>query len=158
MAAGELTEKQEAFTLVYFETGNAAEAYRQAYDVSENAKDNWIYVEASQLLDNPKVSLRLKVLQEQAAALSFYTVQKAAEEYEAARELAMKEKNPSGAVSAISGKVKLFGMERPAKWRHEHTGKDGAPIQTEEVGQGAAKIAAALDAINSRTTSDTSAE
>ncbi|UOA14509.1 GIY-YIG nuclease family protein [Sulfitobacter dubius] len=35
MAERELTRKQEAFALVYFETGNAAEAYRRAYDVEE---------------------------------------------------------------------------------------------------------------------------
>jgi hypothetical protein len=32
------------------------------------------------------------------------------------------------------------------------TGKDGGPVQTEEVGQGAAKLAAVIDAIASRTT------
>ena len=37
---------------------------------------------------------------------------------------------------------------------NEHTGKDGGPIKTEETGAGAAKLAAYLDAITSRTTSD----
>ena len=28
------------------------------------------------------------------------------------------------------GKVKLFGLEAPVVRKHEHTGKDGAPIAT----------------------------
>lgn len=53
-----LTPKQEKFCLVYLETGNASEAYRQAYNtvrLSEAA----IAVEASRLLDHPKIALRL---------------------------------------------------------------------------------------------------
>lgn len=126
----DLTPKQEAFALAYFETSNAAESYRRAYDVSENAKDQWIYVEASQLLDNPKIALRIKALQEQAEKLSMFTRRKALDEYEEARLLALQEASPSAAVSAVTGKVKLFGLEAPAKSRLEHTGPNGGPIQT----------------------------
>lgn len=122
--AQNLTPKQEAFALAFLETSNAAEAYRRAYDVSENARDSWIYVEACQLLDNPKVAQRVKELQDQAAALSLYTAKAAFEEYESARKLAETEKNPSAAVSAINGKVKLFGLEAPIKvsQRTHHSG------------------------------------
>lgn len=129
-----LTAKQDAFALAYFETGNAAEAYRRAYDVSENAKDQWIYVEASQLLDHPDIAIRIEELEAMAQKLSMFTRQKAFEEYEEARKMANKVLNPSAAVSAISGKVKLFGLDAPVKSKHEYTGKDGGPIQTEEVG------------------------
>lgn len=128
-----LTPKQDAFALAFFETGNAAEAYRRAYDVSENAKDGWLYVEACQLLDNPKITLRLKELQEQAERHSIYTRQKAMEELEQARAEAIKLGNPSAAVSAINGKVKLYGLDAPTKIRAEVTGKDGGPIQTQDV-------------------------
>lgn len=128
-----LTPKQEAFALAYFETGNAAEAYRRAYDVSENAKDHWLYVEASQLLDHPDIALRLEALQAQAEKLSLFTRQKAIEEYEEARMLALQSGAASAAVSATTGKVKLFGLEAPAKSRLEHVGKNGGPIETEEV-------------------------
>jgi len=126
-----LTPKQEAFALAFFETGNAAEAYRRSYDVSENAKDQWIYVEACQLLDNPKVAIRLKELREHAERHSIYTRQQALDEYEKARSLAIQSGNPSAAVSAINGKVKLYGLEAPVKTKVELTGTDGAPIQTE---------------------------
>ncbi|MDE0590428.1 terminase small subunit [Halocynthiibacter sp. C4] len=149
-----LTEKQEAFALAYFETGNAGEAYRRAYDVEENARDSWIYVEACQLLDNPKIALKLNALREQASELAIYNVLQASAEYEAARSLAEQEKNPSAMVGAISGKVKLFGLEAPKASRHEITGKDGGAIKTEEVGQGAAKLASFLENIAERSGTD----
>lgn len=133
-----LTPKQEAFALAFFETGNAAEAYRQAYDVAPEAKDGWLYVEASQLLDHPKVALRLAALQKQAESLSMYTRLKALDEYEEARVLAMGEGSPAAAVSAINGKVKLIGLDAPTRTEVKLGGK----VQTEEV--------SALDRINRR--------
>jgi phage terminase small subunit len=126
-----LTEKQEAFVRAYFETGNAAEAYRQAYDVSENARDNWIYVEACQLLDRPKVALRLKVLRDQADRLSIYTRETAIKELEQARLAAMTADTPQvgAAVSAITAKAKLLGLDKPMK--HELTGLNGGSIPVE---------------------------
>lgn len=124
-----LTTKQEAFALAFFETGNAAEAYRTAYDVVENARDNWVYVEASQLLDHPKIAQRLKELNEQAAQLSIYTRHKAMEELEEARQVAISEGQSSGAVSATTAKVKLVGFDRPTKV--EHSGPGGKPIELE---------------------------
>lgn len=121
-----LTVKQEAFARAYFELGNAAEAYRIAYDTNENARDGWIYVEACQLLDNPKISSRIKGLQKEAKDLSIFTVSQAYSELEDARKLAMQEKNPSAAVGAVDKKMKLFGLEQPAKKRIEHTSPDGS--------------------------------
>lgn len=130
-AKPELTAKQEAFCLAYVETGNAAEAYRRAYDVKAATQHSTIYVAASELMRNPKIRVRVAELQEQAASMSLYTVKAAFEEYEVARQLALQEANPSAAVSAVTGKVKLFGLDQPQ--RIEHAGKDGGPIQTQEV-------------------------
>lgn len=126
--AQEITPKQEAFALAFLETGNAAEAYRRAYDVAPDAKDGWIYVEACQLLDNPNVALRLKELKAQAETLSLFNVAKAAEEFEEARAIAKAAINPAAMVAATSGKVKLFGLDKPG--RLELTGKDGKPIES----------------------------
>ena len=123
-----LTPKQEAFALAYVETGNAAEAYRRAYDVDPAKSSNsWIYVEACQLLDNPKVSLRVEALQAEAERLSLFNVSKAYSEYEAARKLAEEVKNPSAFVAAVNGKVKLFGLDQPTKIDHTTNGKDMSP-------------------------------
>lgn len=113
--ANDLTIKQDRFCLAFFECGNAAEAYRAAYDVPEGAKDSWHYVEATQLLDNPKIALRLEGLKKQAEKLSIFNRQKALEEYEAARKKAEADDNPNAMVSAINGKVKLFGLDKPTK-------------------------------------------
>ena len=127
--ADELTQKQEAFALAYVETGNAAEAYRRAYDVKAATLHSTIYSAASRLLADPKISARVNQLQEQAAELTLYTVKQAFEEYEVARQLALQEANPSAAVSAINGKVKLFGLEAPAKTKTTLEGPDGGPVQ-----------------------------
>lgn len=53
-----LTVKQEKFCHAYIETGNASEAYRQAYDCKKMSQ-NAICVQASRMLDNPKIALRI---------------------------------------------------------------------------------------------------
>jgi len=122
--ADALTPKQEAFALAYVETGNAAEAYRRAYDVKAATQHSTIYVAASRLLSDPKISLRVTELQDQAASMSLYTVKAAFEEYEEARKLAKEVGNPSAAVAAVTGKVKLFGLDHPQKIAH--TSPDGS--------------------------------
>ena len=144
--AVELTPKQEAFALAYVETGSAAEAYRRAYDVRAATQHSTIYSAASRLLAAPKIAARVGELQDQAASLSLYTVKAAFEEYEAARLLAHEVENPSAAVAAVSGKVKLFGLDRPG--RVEVSGPDGGPIQTED--RGAEKLAEFLSGIAER--------
>lgn len=121
-----LTQKQEAFALAYVETGNAAEAYRRAYDVKAATQHSTIYVAASELMRNPKIRVRVGELQSQAAEMALYTVKQAFEEYEVARQLALQEANPSAAVSAVTGKVKLFGLEAPSRSKNEHTSPDGS--------------------------------
>lgn len=64
MATDRLTLKQENFAMAYIETANASEAYRRAYDVS-NMSPAAIEVEACRLLANPKVALRITILQAQ---------------------------------------------------------------------------------------------
>jgi phage terminase small subunit len=64
---GGLTPKQEAFVHAYLETSNATEAYRRAYD-AKKMSENALNVEAHRVLNHPKVTLRLRVLQERTAA------------------------------------------------------------------------------------------
>ena len=54
----ELTPKQEKFCEIYLTTGNASEAYRQAYDASKS-KPNTIHRKANEVLANGKVSARI---------------------------------------------------------------------------------------------------
>lgn len=73
-----LTPKQERFCLAYLETGNASEAYRRAYNASK-MKPNSINVNASKLLADAKVTLRLKELNESAVSSAVMTRKEALE-------------------------------------------------------------------------------
>lgn len=59
-----LSVKQENFCNYYLECGNASEAYRRAYSCS-NMKDESINVKAFELLNNGKITVRVKELQEE---------------------------------------------------------------------------------------------
>jgi len=124
-----LTPKQEAFARAYVETGNASEAYRQAYN-AKNMQPNAIKVEASRLLDDPNVTLTVSALRDAANERCVVTVLSLTQELEEARALALQEAMPSAAVAASMGKAKLHGLLVD---KAEHTGKDGGAIQLEQV-------------------------
>jgi phage terminase small subunit len=106
----DLTPKQEAFCLAYIETGNAAEAYRRAYDTS-NMKDNVLYVKASELLAHGKITVRLQQLQQASQKRSEITVDYLTEQLKLALNKAMEEgKGASAAVSAIVALGRLHGL------------------------------------------------
>lgn len=54
-----LTVKQEKFANLYVELGNASDAYTDAYDVSKETTKQVIWNEASKLLRNRYVSVRI---------------------------------------------------------------------------------------------------
>ena len=106
-----LTIKQEKFCMVYVETGNASEAYRQAYN-AENMKEASINVNASKLLADAKISLRIKELKSGHAKRHELTIDDLVDELEEARQAALLAESPqsSAAVSATMGKAKLLGL------------------------------------------------
>lgn len=106
-----LTVKQEAFCLAYIETGNASEAYRRSYS-AEKMKQEAIAIEASRLLDNPNVALRVAELKQSLVKRHEVTVDSLMLELEEARMAAMGASNPqsAAAVAATMGKAKLAGL------------------------------------------------
>ena len=72
-------------------------------------KQTW--EEASKLNANPKVSQRVKELQEKHATKHAVTVESLTRELEEARSMAIIEKQNSAAVSATMGKTKLHGLD-----------------------------------------------
>lgn len=110
-APGSLTPKQEAFALAYIETGNASEAYRQSYSASK-MKPEAIMVEASRLLANPIVALRVAELKAAHAKRHEITVDSLLAELDEARQVALMADKPqsAAAVSATLGKAKLLGL------------------------------------------------
>lgn len=123
-----LTPKQEAFAMAYIETGNASEAYRQAYD-AENMKAESIWVAACRVLGDTNVGLRVAELQEEARKRHSVTVLSLTAELDEARALALADpKGAAAAVSATMGKAKLHGLLID---KGEMTGANGGPIQIE---------------------------
>lgn len=70
-----LTLKQEKFVQNIMLGMSQADAYRASYN-AKNMGDNAIYREASLLMENPKVSQRLKELRDQLANESIMSAQK----------------------------------------------------------------------------------
>ena len=70
-----LTPKQEKFCLEYLKDGNATRAYKTAYDVT-STNDNTINVQANKILNNPKITLRLKELGEKHAKKNDVTAER----------------------------------------------------------------------------------
>ena len=107
----DLTPKQEKFTQVYIETGNASEAYRQAYNIGKMKPDT-IHTAAQQLMDNYKVLGRIKELQAEHAERHRVTLDSLTEEYNVAKDTAYGLDQTSAAISAINGKAKIHGFDK----------------------------------------------
>lgn len=124
-----MTPKQEKFCTLYVELGNASEAYRQAYDATR-MKDATVNRKAKELLDNGKITARLGELRAEHAERHGTTVDDIARMLHEDRKFARTQMSPAAAVSATMGLAKLYGHLRE---KHEHSGPNGAPIQTEDV-------------------------
>ena len=108
----ELTLKQEHFVKAYIETGNAAEAYRIAYD-ADKMKAETIHRKASELMNNGKIRARLNELQTEHKERHNMTVDDLIKELDEAREIAKVNGNPTAMISAVMGKAKLLGLDKP---------------------------------------------
>lgn len=119
-----LTPKQDNFCRLYIELGNASEAYRQAYD-AEDSNDNVVSVNASRLLNDTKISLRLKQIRDEHMRRHSLTVGDLLAELEEARQAALGAENPqsSAAVAATMGKAKILGMDKQVI---DHQSSDGS--------------------------------
>ena len=119
-----LTQKQEAFCLAYIETGNASEAYRQAYN-AERMKPETINKRACELMGDGYIAGRIEQLREPVRERHNITVDTLLLELEQSRQLALQEGQAAAAVSATMSKAKLLGLDKQIL---EHTGKDGEPF------------------------------
>lgn len=119
-----LTPKQEAFCLVYFETGNASEAYRRAYNV-KTTNEATINRSAKSIADNPKIIARVRELQKPALEKAMMTVESHLAELKSLRDKAAQVEQFSAAIKAemARGTVSGFYVQK-----HELYGKDGQPL------------------------------
>ena len=67
MVSKNLTIKQERFVQEYLLSGNATEAYKQAYPVTKNWKSTSIGQQGNKSLKNPKIATRINQLREDMA-------------------------------------------------------------------------------------------
>lgn len=130
-----LTIKQEKFCMVYIETGNASEAYRQAYNC-ENMKPETVNRTAKETLDNPNITARVEQLKNKHAKRHEITIDDLVKELEEARAIALGAATPqaSAAVSASMGKAKLLGLiVDKTETKNEHTVKHTKDLTDEEL-------------------------
>uniref|UniRef100_Q0I4P9 Terminase small subunit n=1 Tax=Histophilus somni (strain 129Pt) TaxID=205914 RepID=Q0I4P9_HISS1 len=108
-----LTPKQENFCWKYIETGNAHTAYIKAYDVySLDWKKDWTYTEASNLLNNPKITQRLEEIKAELSKSSFINLDRILFELEQARMTAHSKKDVQGMVKATATKARILGLDK----------------------------------------------
>ena len=112
-----LTPKQEHWTQVYLETGNASEAYRRAYN-AENMMPNSINRAATELLVNPKIQSYLSTLRDAVekkvvsavANTVIYDRAAAMAEAKQAYDVSLSKGNGPGMVAATQLRAKLNGL------------------------------------------------
>ncbi|MEO9231615.1 MAG: terminase small subunit [Devosia sp.] len=112
--SGKITIKQEAFCRAYIETGNASEAYRQAYP-GKKQKPETINRSAFDLTQHPKIAARLAELKAQHAKRHNLTVDDLIAELEEARQIAMASyptPQASAAIAGTMGKARLLGFDK----------------------------------------------
>ena len=116
-----LTPKQEAFCLAYIETGNASEAYRQAYKANGMSLKT-INEAASRLASNSKVIARLQELRAPVVEKAQITLEQHLADLQRLRDLAEASEKFGPAVTAEMARGKASGLYVD---RVEHSGKIG---------------------------------
>ncbi len=118
-----MTPKQADFVRLYFELGNASEAYKQAYN--STGKPNTLHRKANELLKHPIIKSEIEAMQEEAKARNNITIDNVIAELEEARQTAKQSGNASAMVSATMSKAKLLGLDKQVI---EHKGALTPPV------------------------------
>lgn len=106
-----LTFKQEKFAELVASSEGQSEAYRKAYD-AQNMNDNVISVEASRLMENPKITLRIKELRGPVITKTHKALEILLAELDELKKAAMAKEQYSTAVNAVMGQAKLLGLDK----------------------------------------------
>jgi phage terminase small subunit len=131
--APKLTPKQKRFVEAYIVTGNASEAYRQAYDTSKMS-EKVIGNEASKLLQHHGITMELDRSQQEHAKRHNVTIDTITAMLKEDRALARKMEQPAAAVSAAMGLAKLHGLiVDKGSFDHRHSAQDEAVRELEEI-------------------------
>jgi len=120
-----LTIKQEAFCQKYIETGNASEAYRQAYD-ADGMKPATVNRKAKELLDNGKIAARIDLLRSGVEATFEITIEGLLVRLQRAFLVGEMCGQSSGMTTAVMAMAKLAGLDKEAA-----EGGEAAPVKVE---------------------------
>ncbi len=118
-----LTPKQERFAQLVAGGATYSDAYREVYDV-ENMSDRSINTEASDLANHPKISPRIKALQESAAIAALWSRELSIKTKRQALQLALEKKDSRAIIQASDALDRLYGYEPPK--RVDVTSSDGS--------------------------------
>ena len=109
-----LTAKQEAFAQAIASGDDQATAYRTAYNAA-NMKDASVYIQASRLIKNPKITLRVDELKAEVAKQHLWTREMSVLGLIEAFNVANVAKSPSGMTGAVKELNLMHGFNQPTK-------------------------------------------
>mgnify|MGYP001306923085 CR=1 FL=1 len=118
----QLTPKQERFAQLVAGGATYSDAYRGAYDV-ENMSDPSINTEASRLANDPKISPRIKALQESAAIAALWSLELSIKTKRQALKIGIDKGDSRAIIQASESLDRQFGLE-PAR-KVDITSSDG---------------------------------
>lgn len=105
-----LTQKQELFCHEMLKADQrASDAYKKVYDVKAGTKDATIHRAAHELIDNPKVSARIRELRNMAATAAVSTLDQHMEDLKSLREEARAAGQFGAAINAEISRGKAQG-------------------------------------------------
>jgi phage terminase small subunit len=116
-----LTAKQEAFCQAIADGMTQADAYRAAYNAGKMS-DKAIWVKASELMSDGKVSVRVAELKQALADKQLWSREMSVKGLVAAYRVANEGKNASGMTGAIKELNAMHGYNEPAKVDLNHKG------------------------------------
>lgn len=118
-----LSPQRERFAQAVASGLNQSDAYRAAYKVRAGTKPNSINVAASQLMANPNIALRVAELRAPAAKAATITLESHLADLQRLRNMAVKEKQFSAAITAEVARGKAAGVHIE---RADITNSDGS--------------------------------
>ena len=114
MAEVKLTAKQEAFAQGIADGLGQADAYRMAYN-SNTASEGSIYVQASNLMKNSKVALRVDELRSQVVEKQLWSREMSVKGLIQAYRVAQDAKTSTGMTAAVKELNNMHGFNEPTK-------------------------------------------
>mgnify|MGYP001603918246 CR=1 FL=1 len=123
-----LSNQQEHFCQEYVKDSNATRSYKTAYNVNPETKDSSVWVNASKLLSNTKVTLRLSELKKALADKQLWTREMSVKTL--AKIAIKKENKPAEIVSAVKELNAMHGYNAPTKLDHQSSDGSMTPKET----------------------------